>query len=246
MFPGRPILSSSDATGLPAPFLLKLGAGNEEEVLTSNSSVQAEDDDTLLLRLKSGDREALGVLFVRYARLVMSVGIRVLHDATEAEDLVHDVFILLLNKAELFDPTRGSARAWLAKISYHQALDRRAYLTRRSFYDTRNGSDPNSTVTIGDSRSVVELVELTYWQSVLQQAFDSLSADQRVTIQLHFFEGLSIDEISKRLETSPVNVRNYYYRGLERLRRHMCPRFDELSCDVIPKSSVSDLKGNSR
>ena len=76
---------------------------------------QAEDDDTLLLRLKSGDREALGVLFVRYARLVMSVGMRVLHDVTESEDLVHDVFILLLNKVELFDPKRGSARAWLAK-----------------------------------------------------------------------------------------------------------------------------------
>ena len=239
-------MSSSDAAGLPVPFLMKFRAGSEEEVLTSDSSVQADDDDTLLLRLKSGDREALGILFVRYARLVMSVGMRVLHDLTESEDLVHDVFILLLNKVELFDPKRGSARAWLAKISYHQALDRRSYLTRRSFYDTRNGSDDGFAATIGDNRSVVELVELTYWQSVLQQAFDSLSADQRVTIQLHFFDGLSIDEISKQLETSPVNVRNYYYRGLERLRRHMCPRFDEVACDVIPKPRVADLKGNSR
>jgi RNA polymerase sigma-70 factor (ECF subfamily) len=221
-------------------------AGSEEEVLTSDSPVQADDDDTLLLRLKSGDREALGVLFVRYARLVMSVGMRVLHDVTESEDLVHDVFILLLNKVELFDPKRGSARAWLAKISYHQALDRRSYLTRRSFYDTRNGSNSSSAVTMGDHRSEIELVELTYWQSVLQQAFDSLSADQRVTIQLHFFDGLTVDEISKRLQTSPVNVRNYYYRGLERLRRHMCPRFDEVACDVIPKSRIADLKGNSR
>ena len=239
-------MSSSDAAGLPVPFLVKYRAGREEEVLTSDSPVQAEDDDTLLLRLKSGDREALGVLFLRYARLVMSVGMRVLHDVSESEDLVHDVFILLLNKVELFDPKRGSARAWLAKISYHQALDRRSYLTRRSFYDTRNGSDDGFVATMGDDRSVVELVELTYWQSVLQQAFDSLSADQRVTIQLHFFDGLSIEEISKRLETSQVNVRNYYYRGLERLRRHMCPRFDEAGCDVIAKSRIPDLKGNSR
>ncbi|MGA7794083.1 MAG: sigma-70 family RNA polymerase sigma factor [Candidatus Acidiferrales bacterium] len=239
-------MSSSDAAGLPIPFLSKFVSSTEEEVFTSNSPAQAEDDDTLLLRLKSGDREALGILFVRYARLVMSVGMRVLHDVTESEDLVHDVFILLLNKVELFDPKRGSARAWLAKISYHQALDRRSYLTRRSFYDTRNGSDDGFAATMGDSRSEIELVELTYWQSVLQQAFDSLSADQRVTIQLHFFDGLTVDEISKRLQTSPVNVRNYYYRGLDRLRRHMCPRFDVVSCDVIPKSTVQDLKGNSR
>jgi RNA polymerase sigma-70 factor (ECF subfamily) len=224
---------------------MKYGTGIEDEVLTLASPAQSEDDDTLLMRLKSGDREALGILFMRYARLVMSVGMRILRDSSESEDLVHDVFLLLLNKAELFDPKRGSARAWLARISYHQALDRRAYLARRSFYDTRNGSDPGYADTMSDNRSEVELVELTYWQTVLQQAFDSLSADQRRTIQLHFFDGLTVEEIGTRLKTSSVNVRNYYYRGLERLRRQMCPRFDEVRCDVVPKSSVADLKGNS-
>ena len=244
LLPGRPYLSS-EATRLPVPFPLKFGAA-DAEVLTATAPAQSEDDDTLLLRLKSGDREALGILFVRYARLVMSVGLRILHDVSESEDLVHDVFISVLHKAELFDPKKGSARAWLAKISYHQALDRRSYLSRRSFYDTRSGSDSSSMVTTGDDRSEVELVERTYWQSVLQEAFDSLSPDQRVTIQLHFFGGLTIDEISKCLKTSSVNVRNYYYRGLERLRSLMCPRVDEVPYDVIPKSGTTDLKGNSR
>lgn len=236
-------MSSSDAAGLPVPFLLKFNGTRAEEARTADR--QAEDDETLLLRLRMGDREALGILFVRYARLVMSVGMRVLHNASESEDLVHDVFLLLLNKAELFDPNKGTVRAWLAKISYHQALDRRAYLTRRSFYDTRNGSDSDSAFTIRDSRSEMELVELAYWQSVLQEAFDCLSTDQRTTIQLHFFEGLSIDEISKRLEASTVNVRNYFYRGLERLRRRMCPRFDEAGSNVIPKPRTVDIKGSS-
>lgn len=225
---------------------MKLGATLQAEILTSTSLGQAEDDEALLLRIKSGDREALGIFFKRYARLVMSIGIRILHNASEAEDFVHDVFLSVLSKAELFDPKRGSARAWLAKISYHQALDRRSYLSRRSFYDTRNGSDSSCTITVGDNRSEIELVELSYWQSVLQEAFDCLSPDQRVTIQLHFFGGLTIDEISKCLKTSSVNVRNYYYRGLDRLRRCMCPRIDEITCDVIRKSRVADLKGNSR
>jgi RNA polymerase sigma-70 factor (ECF subfamily) len=241
--PGGRLYLSSEATRLPVPFPLKFGAA-DAEFLTATSPAQSEDDDTLLLRLKSGDREALGILFVRYARLVMSVGMRILHDVSESEDLVHDVFISVLHKAELFDPKKGSARAWLAKISYHQALDRRSYLSRRSFYDTRNGSDSICRVTMDDKRSSIELVELTYWQSVLQEAFDSLSPDQRVTIQLHFFGGLTIDEISKCLKTSSVNVRNYYYRGLERLRRSMCPRVDDVAYDVIPKSRTADLKGN--
>jgi RNA polymerase sigma-70 factor, ECF subfamily len=233
-------LSSSFASGWPFSLRTKFRVKADEQVVDENlertSPVLADDDETLLLRVKSGDRDALGILFIRYARLVLSVGIRVLHDFTEAEDLVHDVFLLVLKKVELFDPKKGSARAWLAKISYHQALDRRTYLSRRSFYDTRNGSDLESTSTMSDPRSEVELVELTYWQSVLQQAFDCLSPDQRVTIQLHCFDGLSIEEISERLETSPVNVRNYYYRGLQRLRQRMFRRVDEIGHDVVPKS----------
>ena len=41
-----------------------------------------------------------------------------------------------------------------------------------SFYDTRNGSDDGFAATMGDCRAGIELVELTYWQSRLQQAFD--------------------------------------------------------------------------
>jgi len=236
-------LSSSFVSGCPFPFRERFGATSDENVLARRLQAQAEEDETLLCRIKSGDREALGILFIRYARLVLSVGIRILHDVAEAEDLVHDVFIQVLNKAELFDPKRGSARVWLAKISYHKALDRRAYLTRRSFYDTRNESDLESTVAMRDTRSDIELVELAYWQSVLQEAFDCLSLDQRATIQLHFFDGLSIEEISQRLDTSPVNVRHYYYRGLERLRHRMFSRSvrSKLKCPVFLARDLSGL-----
>jgi len=239
-------LSSSFASGWPFSFRTKFGPKIEEQAFSPTSPEHAEEDETLLFRIKSGDREALGILFIRYARLVLSVGIRVLHDAAETEDLVHDVFLLVLNKVDLFDPKKGTARGWLAKISYHQALDRRAYLARRSFYDTRNGSDPESSAAVTDPRSGIELVELSYWQSVLQQSFDCLSPDQRITIQLHFFDGLTVNEISERLKISPVNVRNYYYRGLQRLRQRMFHRFDEVAHDVISKSRIADLKGNSR
>jgi RNA polymerase sigma-70 factor, ECF subfamily len=236
---------SSEAAHLPVPFPIKLEKPLPAEILTSSASEQPEDE-ALLLSIKSGDREALGIFFKRYARLVMSIGMRILHDVSEAEDLVHDVFLLVLNKAELFDPAKGPARAWLAKISYHQALDRRSYLVRRSFYDTRNGLDSESEAAISNHRSEIELVELSYWQSVLQRSFDCLSVDQRTTIELHFFEGFSINEISEQLQTSIVNVRHYFYRGLERLRHQMCSRFDEVGHNVVPKSQAADLKGNSK
>ena len=216
-------MSSSNATGASALLLF----GTADEALVAESSVQAADsarsDEHLLLLIQSGDREALGVLFDRYARLVLSVGQRILRDTTEAEDLVHDVFLFLLHKSDRFDPTKGSARAWLVKVTYHRALDRRKYLDRRGFGFSITERD-YADVTDHVNSDIATAPEFFYWQSCLQRAFDDLSEDQRLTLELYFFDGLTITEISGRLGKSQVCIRNYYYRGLERLRAVMVQR----------------------
>jgi RNA polymerase sigma-70 factor (ECF subfamily) len=220
-------LSSSDHASLPF-FLNRFGRFRGAEIAVRQpeavaSPVVSPNDETLLVRVQSGDREALGLLFLRYSRSVLSVGRRILRDRAEAEDLVHDVFIFVLGKSTLFDPAKGSARAWLARVAYHRALDRRKYLVRRYFYD------------VGDSEQFVpgtedllqeggpEGVEFCYWQSYLQRALKTLTGDQRTTLELHFFQGLTINEISQRIGKSAVNVRHHYYRGLEHLRSQMFP-----------------------
>jgi RNA polymerase sigma-70 factor (ECF subfamily) len=217
-------LSSSNATGASA-FFLRFGRSGDKEIVADISVPDAaKNDESLLLRVQSGDREALGILFDRYARLILSVGQRILRDTAEAEDLVHDVFLFLLDKSDLFDPTRGSARAWLAKMTYHRALDRRKYLARRCFCDTSSSAGSVSQITNPMNSNIAESPELSYWQSYLQRAFDDLSEDQRLTLELYFFQGFTVNEISQQLGKSPVNVRNYYYRGLERLRDLMASR----------------------
>jgi RNA polymerase sigma-70 factor, ECF subfamily len=214
-------LSSSNTASLSA-LLLRFG-----RTIAPSSGESARDtvrveyascaDEDLLVLVQSGDREALGVLFDRYARLVFSVGLRVIRDTAEAEDLVHDVFLFILDSSRLFDPARGSARGWLARVTHHRALDRRKYLTRRSFYDTNT----NEFFLEQETSCGSDHPEFSYWKSCLKRAFDDLSDEQRATLRLHFFEGFTINEIGKHLGQSPANVRNYYYRGLERLRNLM-------------------------
>ncbi len=220
-------MSSSNATGA-LDFFLRFGRSSDQATVADRSLPEAPDaatdDERLLLYVQSGDREALGLLFDRYARLILSVGQRVLRDTAEAEDLVHDVFLFLLNKSDLFDPTKGSARAWLAKVTYHRALDRRKYLARRCFCDTNDGANATSNIVDAPCSNITESPELFYWQSYLQRAFDDLSEEQRLTLDLYFFQGFTINEIGQQMGKSPVNVRNYYYRGLERLRDVMARR----------------------
>jgi RNA polymerase sigma-70 factor (ECF subfamily) len=214
-------LSSSDHASLPF-FLLRFGRFRGADIAIGKPGTAAPaDDETLLLGVQSGDREALGLLFLRYSRSVLSVGRRILRDRAEAEDLVHDVFLFVLSKSALFDPAKGSARGWLARVAYHRALDRRKYLVRRYFYDAGDASESVPRVEELGHENGPEEVEFCYWQPYLQHAWEALADEQRRTLELHFFEGLTINEISERLGKSAANVRHYYYRGLECLRGQM-------------------------
>jgi DNA-directed RNA polymerase specialized sigma24 family protein len=95
--------------------------------------VDAElSDDQAILRLTKQDKNAFQLLFNRFSRLVFSIGLRVLHDQGESEELVQDVFLHLYQKANLFDPSKGRGKGWIVQIAYHRALDRRSFLVRRN------------------------------------------------------------------------------------------------------------------
>jgi RNA polymerase sigma factor (sigma-70 family) len=61
------------------------------------------------------------------------------------------------------------------------------------------------------------------WRKILE----TLTGEQRETLRLHFFEGYTFGEIAEKLGQSYANVRHHYYRGLEKLRKHL--KEDELS-----------------
>ena len=67
-------------------------------------------DEALVAQLREGSREALGVLFRRYARTVRGVAYRVLRNTSEADDLLQDIFLLIYRKCSMFDASRGPAR----------------------------------------------------------------------------------------------------------------------------------------
>src|SRR4051812_15968927 len=96
---------------------------------------QAETSDESLMReVSEGSREALGLLFHRYARIVRGVAYRVLRDASEADDLLQDIFFLIDRKCGMFDAPRGPARFWILQMTSHRAIARRRYLNSRHFY----------------------------------------------------------------------------------------------------------------
>lgn len=219
--------SDHQAPGIQVGFLEGVQSGIEpvERRLHFVEEVAESSDETLLKQVREGAQEALAFLFRRHARAVRNVAYRILRNESEADDLVQDVFLHIFRKAALFDAARGNARSWIFHVAYHRAFDRRDYLNSRHFYTSRELED--AAHRPGDPREEPpfhdQSIEGVLGKPLTEKFNALLSPEQRETIQLFFFEGYALREIAQRTGRSLVNVRNHYYRGLDRLRKFVLP-----------------------
>src|SRR5258708_5608157 len=96
------------------------------------STMTSPQPNQLLIRLLSGDHEALGEFYDLYAGLVNGLALRILRDASDAEDVVQEVFVQAWRQASRFDPSRGTPEAWLCTMARTRALDKlRRRVSRR-------------------------------------------------------------------------------------------------------------------
>jgi RNA polymerase sigma-70 factor, ECF subfamily len=176
-------------------------------------------DDALISLLREGNAEGLSCLFRRYANIVRAIGLKVLRNSAEADDLLQDIFVLIHRFARTFDNSKASVQFWIIQMTYRRAISRRQYLNSRHFY-TRVELDEQSIqlAAQGDGRSDFSQ-DQRLAQLDLEKMFQSLSEDQQKTLRLHFIEGYTLDEIAKMLGQTKGNIRHHSFRGLERLRK---------------------------
>jgi RNA polymerase sigma-70 factor (ECF subfamily) len=194
------------------------------------ASVRSPSDEELMADLQAESAEAaLETLFGRYSRLVSGIAFRILRDYSEAEEVVQEAIFYVYKKSALFDPKKGGAKAWIVQIAYSRALDRKAHLTRRGFYVGTEIESVGDTLVgkIDVEREIGAKLDFAH----LREAFEALTHMQRLTLELFYFEGLELREISEQLHEPFGNVRHHFYRGLEQLRK---------------SPSVQRLRGNGR
>lgn len=195
--------------------LLERTSRRSGEFLTSPS------DEFLVGEAAKGSKEAIGLLFRRYRFAVVGVAHRILKDASEAEDLCQEVFMLVFQKAKLFDQSKGTASSWIIRIAYHRAINRRHYLSFRHHY---TAMDLDEQLLVATRQP--PLIDAIAARLLLDRLREQLPAEQRETLDLHFFEGYTLREIAEKTGQTIGNVRHHYYRGLERLRSNVFPKKD--------------------
>jgi RNA polymerase sigma-70 factor (ECF subfamily) len=183
--------------------------------LLEGGIARAADEDLIEL-LRGGSDEALTVLFDRYHRLVFHVALRIVRDPGEAEDVVQTVFLSIFRAATNFDRRKGLVRVWLLQYAYHRALHRKRHLTANQFYrweELEAAMEVGAArAYLGDARENVRLVD---------QLLQRLKPRQRSVMELTYYEGLTAEEVSRRLNESIHVVRHDLQRSLAILREAM-------------------------
>jgi RNA polymerase sigma-70 factor (ECF subfamily) len=171
----------------------------------------AEGGDAALIgAIAQGDREALARLYGRYGGSLLAIAQRILSDRREAEDLLHDVFLEVWRHAGHYDAARGSVRAWLLMRMRSRALDRRksAGFSRVVSLEGRADND----------RMAREDPAFAPDRQAVRRALAELPDEQRVVLELGYFEGLSSSEIAARVEAPVGTVKSRVAAALAKLR----------------------------
>jgi len=210
--------------------LLPLTKNRSDIVTTAENGPldpSAVSDEHLLFRIAAEDRDALAILFRRHYRLVHWIARKILRNVTEAEDLAQDVFLHIARKCHLYNSAKGTARSWIVRATYYQALNRKEYLEDRHYYTSVNPDGRGvEELAAPDANEYDHSAEAVFGRTRWLQMREVLTADQWEAIRMHFFEGCTFAEIGKQRNQAVANVRHHFYRGLDRLRK--CIFQDEL------------------
>ncbi len=183
---------------------------------TDSSPAQSEaaEHASLVQRLQGGDREALARLYDLLAKPLYSLALRITGDTTEAQDIVQDTFLQLWNKAQSFDPARGSVFSWTATFVRNRAIDRiRTRRRRQELLAEQAGLTPAATPS--DSADSLWLREKA---AAVRAALATLAPDQKAALELAYFDGFTQQEIAERLNAPLGTIKARIRRGLLKLR----------------------------
>lgn len=181
-----------------------------ETGIVNTPPLSAQDDAALLALIQRGDEHAMASLFDRYSKVVYSVALRVLRDPAAAEDVLQEVFMQIWRSPDGFVASRGSLGGWLAVVSRNRSIDalRRKRpmesvdeIALASNYNLANESERN--MMIERARGVIQLLPM----------------EQRKTLEMAFFDGLTHTEIAEMTGEPLGTVKTRIRSALSALRK---------------------------
>jgi len=176
-------------------------------------------DEALLKAIAEGAVWAMEQLYQRYSRVLYSLAYHMVANKQVAEDLTQDSFLAIWRRATSYSPQSGAARSWLVSIVHHRTIDYLRSVHRRSGIMKEVSLDEIEL----DERVAFPDIWDSVWRSVqsaqVRAAMTKLPSEQRLVIELAFFQGWTHTEIAEGLQLPLGTVKARMRLGLIHLKR---------------------------
>lgn len=175
-------------------------------------------DVELLGRIASGDVDAIALLYDRHAPMLLGLALRILRDRAEAEDVIHDAFVAVGERAGQYVVERGAVGAWLVTLVRNLSINRTRRRDRRGAI-ARDvlAHDPEAKAAAMPPTPEAEL-GVARDRARVRAALSALPDVQRSTLEIAFFEGLTYAEIAVREGVPIGTIKSRAARALAALR----------------------------
>ena len=174
-----------------------------------------DDEPALAERVRAGDAAAFETLVGRYMRRAFAVAYRLMGQKEDAEDLVQEAFMAVLQRIGTFEAGRPFA-PWFFRILVNRGLNARKARSLRAVDQIPDGTAAHGPTPEREA-------ERTELRERLRRAMDALPERQRVIVELFELEGFAGPEIAEILEISDGTVRWHLHEARKTLKKALAP-----------------------
>ncbi|ANI28609.1 RNA polymerase sigma factor [Yersinia entomophaga] len=168
----------------------------------------------LLEAIGKGDQAAFERLYRLTSPRLFAVALRMLRNHARAEEVLHDCFITVLSQAINYNPSLSSPLTWLTHIVRNRAID----LMRGNDNRLQGWDEDEADNLADDAPSPVSQLQQSSEAKRLEHCMAYLPAEQRQSIMLAYYQGLSHSEVSEHLQQPLGTVKSWIRRALEHLK----------------------------
>jgi RNA polymerase sigma-70 factor (ECF subfamily) len=161
---------------------------------------------------------AMNVLCQRYSSVLKAIIMKVLHDESEAEDVLQEVFLQVWDRAVSYSPEKGKLLSWLSTVARRRAIDRvRQTCAYRRATDRFEVVSRHPCKEISETHPVEHEAQKNDVRALIDRQLDLLPDQQREAICMAYLEGCSQREIASRTHTPLGTVKTRIELGLKKL-----------------------------
>jgi RNA polymerase sigma-70 factor, ECF subfamily len=174
-------------------------------------------DEALMAAIQRRRPKALAALYDRYSGILKALILRIVHNESEADDLLQEIFVEVWNHSQNFSAAKGKPLGWIVTLARRRAIDR---LRKRQAYaraEERLQNSPEQQPEAWTHNLTEDDIDRSDVRHVLYTVLNALPVAQKHAIEFAYFKGMSQREIAAHTNIPLGTIKTRLELGLKKI-----------------------------